>query len=351
MKRKLLPLSFLLLFATPLCARQKSDVLVMRNGDRLTCEVKSLQSDTLAIKLDYASGTVSIQWSKVDHIESKQLFMVKTTDGLVYSGSLSTPNTPGERPTKIDVLEVNSAEVQVNKGDVVHMEQTDLSFWRRFNGQVGMNAIYNKGNQTGQYNLSADAQYPRERWSAGVSYNSSFSSNSGNSPVTRNEGQLTGMRLLRWNNWYYAGLADFLQSSEQGIQLQTTLGGGVGRFLKNTNNTQISLLGGLAWQDINYQQQVQPATNQQVTSALIVGRINLFRFDKTNLEVDAIVLPALSSPGRIHTSLNAAYYVKIWSKFTWNISFYGNWDNQPPPGFASSDYGTSTGITYKFGNR
>ena len=93
MNLKLLYMGFLLLFAWPLLARDKSDVLIMRNGDRLTCEVKSLDADTLSISLDYATGTVSIDWGKVDHIESKQLFLVKTQGGLVYSGSLSTPST------------------------------------------------------------------------------------------------------------------------------------------------------------------------------------------------------------------------------------------------------------------
>ena len=351
MKSKMIPFCFLWLFALPLSARDKSDVLVMRNGDRLTCEVKSLGADTLSISLEYAAGTVSINWAKVDHIESKQLFLVKTQDGLVYSGSLSTPSTPGRRPTKIEVLEESSSKIEIDKTHVIHMEETDLSFWRRFNGQVGMNSIYNKGNQSIQYGLTADAAYPRERWSAAVSYSSSFSSNTGSSAVTRNESQLTAQRLLRWNNWYYAGLLDFLQSSEQGIQLQSTFGGGIGRYLKNTNNTMISVYGGVAWQNIAYHEQVVAATNQQVTSALIVGKISLFRFDKTNLDVLATVLPALSEPGRIHTNLNVAYYIKLWSKFTWNLSFYGNWDNRPPPGFSSSDYGTSSGITYRFGNR
>ena len=342
---------FLLLLASPLVAREKSDVLVMRNGDRLTCEIKSLAADTLSISLDYAAGTISINWGKVDHIESRQLFLVKTQDGLVYSGSLSTPATSGARPTKIEVLEVSNTKIEVPKSDVIRMTETDLSFWRRFNGQLGMNSIYNKGNQSFQYGLTADAVYPRERWSAAVAYSSSFSSNSGSSSVTRNESQITAQRLLRWNNWYYAGLADFLQSSEQGIQLQSTFGGGIGRYFKNTNNTIITFYGGIAWQDIAYRQQLVPSNNQQVTSALIVGKVSLFRFDKTNLELVGTVLPALSDPGRIHTNLNASYYIKLWSKFTWNISFYGNWDNQPPPGFSSSDYGTSSGITYKFGNR
>ncbi len=347
----LLAICFLLLCVLPLPARDKSDLLVMRNGDRLTCEIKSLDSDTLSISLDYAAGTISIDWGKVDHIESTQLFLIKTQEGHVYSGSLATPSTPGARPTKIEIIEESTNNVGLDKARVIHMEQTDLSFWRRFNGQVGLNSIYNKGNQSVQYNLNADAVYPRKRWSSGVSYSSSFSSNTGTSTVTRNESQLTTQRLLRWNNWYGAGLVDFLQSSEQGIQLQSTLGGGLGRYFKNTNNTMISVYGGIAWQNIAYHEHLGLATNQKVASALVVGKMSFFRFDKTNLEVVAIVLPALSDPGRIHTNLTVAYYIKLWSNFTWNISFYGNWDNQPPPGFSSSDYGTSSGITYRFGNR
>lgn len=84
MNHKLRVLGFLLLFALPLLAREKSDVLVMRNGDHLTCAIKSLEADTLSISLDYAAGTISINWGKVDHIESNQLFLVKTQDGLAW---------------------------------------------------------------------------------------------------------------------------------------------------------------------------------------------------------------------------------------------------------------------------
>jgi hypothetical protein len=351
MNPKILLSCFLLLVASPLFAREKSDVLVMRNGDRLTCEIKSLDSDTLSISLDYAAGAVSINWGKVDHIESKQLFLVKTQDGLVYSGSLSTVASLGARPTKIELLEASTRKLELDKTHIIHIEETDLSFWRRFNGEIGLSSIYNKGNQSAQYNLNADATYPRERWSASVSYSSSFSSSKGSSAVTRNETQANAQRLLRWNNWYYAGLADFLQSSESGIQLQSTFGGGIGRYLKNTNNTMISVYSGLAWQNIAYHQQVMPATNQQVTAALIVGEMKLFRFDKTNLNLTATVLPALSKSGRVHTNLNVGYDIELWRKFNWNFSFYGNWDSQPPPGLSGSDYGASSGISRKFGNR
>ena len=37
----------------PLFARDKTDVIAMKNGDRITCEIKGLQSNTLYISVDY----------------------------------------------------------------------------------------------------------------------------------------------------------------------------------------------------------------------------------------------------------------------------------------------------------
>jgi hypothetical protein len=339
------------LAAPPLFARKKTDVIVMKNGDHITCEIKGMDSDTLYISVDYILSTLSVDWSKVHHIESNQLFMVKTQDGLVYSGTLSMAETPGGRPMKIEVLETPEKKATLEKGQIRRLDETSDNFWRRFNGEIGAGFTYSKGNQSTQYSLSSDVLYPRERWNAGASYNSNLTSNSGASTSTRNEVSVTARRLLRWNNWYYSGLADFLQSSEQGIQLQSTFGGGIGRYIKNTDHTTITVLGGFAWQQINYQKAIVPANSESVTSGLIGANLNLFYFNKTTLSVSAQVLPAISDPGRVHYTLNASYYVKLWSNLKWNITMYGNWDTHPPPGFSGSDYGSSSGLSWTFGNR
>ena len=340
-----------ILMAWPASAREKTDVLVMHNGDRLTCEIKSLSADTLYISLDYALGTVAVDWFKVDHLESKQLFVVKTQDGETYSGALSMPKTEGGRPVSIEILDSAGGEVELERSQVAKVEETSERFLQRFNGRVGLGAIYNKGNQSTQYNLSTDVDYPRERWAASLTYDSTLSSNTGASTVSRNQIDASAYRLLPWNNWYYKGVADFLQSSEQGIDWQYTFGGGIGRYLKNTNHTAITVTGGFAFQRIMYQERVVTAPTQHVASAWFSAQAKLFRFDKTNLVATASLLPALSDPGRVHFNLNTSYYVKIWGKFNLDISFYGNWDTRPPPGFAGSDYGMSTGLNWTFGNR
>ena len=58
----------------PLHAGEKTDVLYMKNGDRMTCEIKSLNAGSLQIRLDYVEGTISVQWSRVQRLDSKRLF-------------------------------------------------------------------------------------------------------------------------------------------------------------------------------------------------------------------------------------------------------------------------------------
>jgi hypothetical protein len=348
---RLILLCAAVLTASPALARKNNDIILMRNGDRITCEIKGLRSNTLYISVPYILGTLSVDWSEVDHLESKQLFLVKTQDGTVYTGALSAPKTSGERPMLVEVLETPESKVTLERKQVVEVNQTAGNFWQRLNGEIGTGFSYSKGNQSTQYSLNSDVSYPRERWSAGVRYTSNLTSNSGSSVSNRNEVTLSALRLLRWNNWYYTGLTDFLQSSVQGIRLQSTFGGGIGRNIINTGSTFFTIFGGFAWQKINYNEAVFTTSPQQVTSGLIGTNLRLFQFDKTTLVVNAYLLPAISQPGRLHFNLESSYYVKFWGKLNWNFTTYYTWDNRPPPGFVGTDYGATSGISLTFGNR
>ena len=350
MKFRAIVLMWLLVAAAPLFARTKTDVLVMKNGDHLTCEIKGLDDGVLYVKFDYVLGTSSVQWSKVAYLESKQLFIIKTQDGSSYTGTLGTAEVEDKRPIKIEVTEAQGRQVVLPRPQIVQMGETSDRFWQRFSGDLNSGIIYSKGNQTTQYSLGANLAYLRERWSANADYNSTLSSSSGDtSAATRNQLNLSGMRLLRWDNWFYTGIASFLQSSEQDIRLQSNIGGGIGRYLKNTNRATIAVIGGLAWQSTKYDQSQGPVATQNVGSALIGGEMKFFKFNKTNLDIRATAFPALSVPGRVYLNTNATYYIKITGDLSWNISFYGNWDNQPPPHLSGSDYGTSSGLSFTFG--
>ena len=343
----------ILLTVIPLHARPKTDVIVMKNGDKITCEVKGLSSNTLFISVDYILNTLSVDWTKVDHIDSKQLFLVRTEDGTVYTGTLFIPETPAGRPKEIEIADSETTpetKVTLERNEVARLDQTSSRRWERWNGQLGSGLTYSKGNESSQFNLNSSIAYVAPRWSAGATYNSNLTSSTGSTASIRNQITLQGQKLSKWNNWYYIGILGFLQSSVQGIQGQETFGGGIGRNIVNTGSTFFTVYGGVAFQQINYKQEVVPATSEQVTAGFLGTNLRLFRFDKTTLTTSANVLPALSDPGRVQFNINTSYFVKVWGKLNWNLTFYGNWDTKPPPGFAASDYGTTTGISIDFGN-
>lgn len=350
MKIRLLVVLVVLL-CLPLFGREKTDIVIMKNGDHLTGEIKGLSEGVLFVNMSYILGTSSVDWSKVARVESSQLFIVKTEDGAVYRGVLKTAEAGAGRPVKIDVVQPGEDQTQLKRGNIVEMAETSDKFWQRFNGAINTGVTYSKGNQNVQYTVTSDVEYLRERWSANGMWSSNLSSSSGTTAATRNDVGLSSSRLLRWNNYYYSGLSDFLQSSVQGIKLQTSLGGGVGHYWQNSNRAKISLLGGFAWQNTQYDQATIGAGTQNLAAAVIMADLKLFRFDKTNLDVNALVLPVLNTPGRVKFNTNATYYIKIVSGLSWNVSFYGNWDNQPPPHFQGSDYGTSSGLSWTFGMR
>lgn len=351
MSTKIIVVGFVLLLTTSGLAREKSDVLVMRNGDRMTCEIKGLSAGVLYVSFDYIDGTASVDWSKVARVESLHLFVVKTESGTVYTGTLESTDTSAGRPVQIRVIETPGKGAVVERSQIVKMVGTSDKFWERFNGAISAGVIYSKGNQSTQYSFGSEAAYVRERWGAQSSFDSNLSSSAGVSASTRNSLRLGAFHLLPSKNWFYSGLSDFLQSSEQGISLQSTLGGGIGRYLRNTNRMSISMVGGAAWQSTTYQPSTLPLGQQNLATALITAEAKFFRFSKTSLSASVALFPAISDPGRVRADTNASFYVKLFSDLKWNVTWYGNWDNRPPTSLSGSDYGTSSGLTWTFGLR
>jgi Protein of unknown function, DUF481 len=348
-RMSLILLSLAAFSACPAWARAKTDVIVMKNGDRITGEIKRLENAILTVDLDWVDGSISVNWFKVARLESQALFIVKLEDGTVYSARVITPEGPA--PANLEIQQEGAETLSVAKTQVAAMTQTSEGILPRFSGKITLGATYSKGNNTTQYNIGSEVDYTEPRWAGKLDYTGNLSSSTGASASTRNQLDLGAYHFLR-KNYFYGGAVGFLQSSTQGIQRQASVGGGVGRFLKNTNRIRFSLLGGIGWQSTDYvPTTVAEDAAQKITVGLITSNLQVFTFKKTTLDVSGTLAPAINAQGRLFSKVNATYYLKVFGKVDWNFSFYGNWDTQPPPHLASSDYGSSTGLSYSFGNK
>src|SRR5215471_6621555 len=239
-----------LLFSLAACfshlafARAAKDVLVMKNGDRISCEVKSLQNGVLKINLDYVDGTISVDWLKVARLESSYLFIVSLQDGSTYSAKLVSPEIAAGPTAKLVIQPEDGMQSKlVDRSAVVSIDQTSENFLQRFGGNITVGATYSKGNSATQYNIGSELIYQRTRWAAVLRQNSNLASSTGAETSTRNQFDLGVHRMLRRTNYFVGGIASFLQSSVQGIDRQTSLGVGLGRYFSNSNRFRLWVLG------------------------------------------------------------------------------------------------------------
>src|SRR5947208_4781388 len=267
----------------PAFARAKADVIVMKNGDRITGEVKRLENGVLKVDLDYVDGTLSISWLKVARLESKALFLVQLEDGTIYSAKVITAQ--GSTPLNFQIQPEDQPSFTVEESRVVRMTQTSESLLHRFSANVTLGATYSKGNNATQYNIGSAVDYTETRWGGDLNYSSNLASNTGAPTTTRNQVDLAVYRILPWKKYFYEGTAGFLQSSVQGIDRQATFGLGLGRFLKNTNLIRFTILGGLGWQTTNYVPEISGGGSQDTAVALITSNLEVFNFKKTRLKL------------------------------------------------------------------
>lgn len=340
-----------LLFAPTSAAGPKTDVLYMKNGDKMTCEIKTMDAGAVYVSLDYVDGTISVNWSRIARIDSPQLFLVELDDGSTYSGHISVHPVEGTDSVLVEVAQEDGTQLVFDKSRIAALSRTSTTFFGRLNGNLTSGVSFAKGNNTTTYNLASNINYPRPRWSVALTMNSNFSNSNGVDASTRNQLTVVGAHLMRWNNWYYTGFGSGLQSAEQQISLQANLGGGVGRYLKKTSNLRASVVGGLVYQNTNYEASVTTANSENLLGVMLLGTLNYVMFKRTSLTMTVDAIPSLTEPGRFYFNTNAAYFLKLFGTINWNLSFYGNWDTQPPAGTSGNDYGINSGLSWTFGNQ
>ena len=223
LKMHVLCLSLLLLVGS-LEARPKRDVLYLKNGDRLTCEIKSLDKGQLTVKTDFTSGTIVIDWNQVERIESPQGFQVETQDGDLLVGSLEKK----QPSSKVSVID-NTDSTQVPQSDVVWLTQDQPGVLGKLDLNVDYGFSFTKSNATVSSNLDVSADFTTTKWKLSNDTNFSFNGQDNGTDSSRQQINNSIRRRLAWKHWFAGGLANFLSNSEQQLDLRSTFGGGIGR--------------------------------------------------------------------------------------------------------------------------
>ena len=121
-----LPAALMIVAALETPARaQKTDVVTLANGDRITGEVSILDRGRLEYKTD-DEGTIYIEWDNIATVTSSAQFEVGTSDGRRFVGSI--------RPEGNRVLVVVEATgpVSLPMAEVTVITPIGRSFWKNW---------------------------------------------------------------------------------------------------------------------------------------------------------------------------------------------------------------------------
>jgi len=337
----------MLLFACiPALAKTKrKDVVIMKNGDHISGEVKKLENGVLYIDTDYFSGSMGVDWLQVESVESTGGYQVTFHDGERESGSINKV-TAEEAPGKDFTVSEQGRAVRVDSRNVVNIESQKQSFWRQLTGAIDFGIDFTSGNSQTAFNASASANYLSTRWMGGTNFTSSFSGQSGAATTNLLEIQGLGGIFLSHNS-FLMGIGDFLHSSQQNLQLRSTVGAGYGRYIVRNNHNTLSWVAGTVFTHENF----DPITGQSPTQnaeALLGMQYQLFHFDRYSLQSQLLVYPGLSDAGRVRSTTKTTFSVKLVNNFHTDFSFWDNFDSRPPFNSKGNELGVSNSLGWTF---
>jgi len=333
------------LFAGLTALGANDDVVVMKNGDRMTGELKSLQRGQLSFKADYMAESVVLDWTRLERLESKSTFLIFLVNGkrftsiirLVPANSSETANfvigpaKTGERVAQLDVIGILPAEA---------------SFLKRLNGSVDLGFSFTSGNKQYETELAATTTYRTGDHSFTASLASSFTGQVGETKTTRNQFTFDYRKKLT-QSVFAGGVVDFLKSDQQSLQLRSSVGGLIGRNLHQTERTRLSVYGGMVVNREHYSNLFgQPEETN--ADALAGVDFSTFRFKTTDITSRLSVFPSVTTPGRVRLQTTSNLQIKIVGDLYLGFHVYENFDSQPPVRANKNDLGVSTSLGWKF---
>jgi hypothetical protein len=334
-----LPLAFSCwLAAAAPAAAQKTDIVELANGDRITCEIQKLDRGKLTVKTDDI-GTISIEWDNVERLTSTATYDVELTSGQRVVGSMNRGD-----PRTVNLLTSTGPE-RIALDTIVRFARLGVTFWRRLDGSLSAGFNFTQADVQTQWTFDASVTYRSEKWLTTVTADSLLTTHEDADRQTRNDLSLQTERSIR-PRWAYLGIASFQQNEELSLNLRAVLGGGFVRTLTQSNRTIVQSRTGVAYT----REQYAGEGDQSVAEVVAGVGWDWFTFDgrSTNLDFDVMTFTALASDSRVRLELNASFKSDIVGDLYWSINTFESFNSDPPQDQKKGDFGISASVGWTF---
>ncbi len=251
---------------------------------------------------------------------SQQTLELELQNGRLLYGSLEQTENEGQAALRraADVMTINLL-------DIVRITPIEDDFFSRFDGSLNAGINATKANSHRQLNVGLDLEYVTRQYETKLSANSISTDSEGSDSSSQSQLAIENYRKLA-NRWRTGALFGLDRNEDQGIDLRTSLGWGVGRWLVQNNSQRLIVQGGLLVTRENTTDSDDNTDNIESFGSI---EYELFRFDDPELDLTTglRVIPGLSDWGRV--------------RGTFDITL--SWDGEDS---SKNDYSVVTGLSW-----
>jgi hypothetical protein len=310
------------LMSIPALGRDKTDVIILKNGDHITGEIKSLARGKMSLSTD-SMGTVSIEWEEVERVTSQWVFEVETETGLRAFGSLS----PATEPQTMEIIGEGSRNT-LNQTSVVRLTQIEAGFLSRLEGYVDVGFNFARANRSSFFDDRKDVE-----------------------STTRNVLTFDITRFFS-DRWLITGLTSFNQNQELSLDLRSSFGGDLGRHVIQNNRSLLTVRAGAVFSREQFTPTEMDPMGESRSNIEGSGTIawELFSFQDPEIDITTTltVLPSLSNWGRIRADFDTRIQFELFKDFSWSATLFDTYDSRPPEGNETNDFGITTSVGWSF---
>jgi hypothetical protein len=334
--------AWLLCLMVPLtAAAERTDVVVLVNGNSILGEVKGLEFGVLSYGTD-SMGTVQIDWEDVVSVTSDQDLQIEREDGARFFGHLEAV----ESQYSVAVA-TRKGQQLLRTAEVVRITpiETDDRLLNRLDGSFTFGIQTQKSSEVTTSNLASDVSYRTRAYLVGLRFNSSVIDQPSEPTAARQNFNINYQRF-RKDRWFTDFFTGWEKNDELGIQARVSAGGALGRYLVQTNRNQFSVAGGVQGARTSF-------TGEDDSTAQAEGRIEIRYLRRhmtpdSSLRFTSTIYPLIEDLRRYRAESDLRFRRELFADLFFEFGVGFSYISDPPTGAASTDYIATTSLGYSF---
>lgn len=319
-----------------------ADIVTLVNGDRLTGVVRRVADGKLTLQSKLA-GTVQIPWRNIRSMQTEANFSVLTHSGHHLDGQLTLEDA------RVVIAGRDRDSVTVRSQDITRIVRGErrrgtLKLISALEGSADIGYSVVRGNQNQmQSSTGATADYTSAQYQFSGRLSSHFARQDGARSQSRHALNARLDRFLNDRSFAYA-VTGLERNERRLLDLRSRLGAGMGWRLRSTGNTDLSLLGGIAYVHERIRDQADRETAESFGG--MEWSTHLFR--AASFDMQLTIHPSLLDASHVRVEYDGTIRVPIAGRITYSLRLFDRYDTRPAAMVERNDYGVVTGLGVTF---